>query len=141
MKKYFILFITLLIYSGIVAQSVDEKQIANAVEELRKAMIDPTQESLDKVIFYELSYGHSSGKMDDKASFISSLVEKRSDFVSITTSDQTIKIINKTAVVRHKLIGELVDSGKTSTVSLGVLLVWIKDKHQWKLLARQAFKL
>jgi hypothetical protein len=39
------------------------------------------------------------------------------------------------------MTGDTNDNNKPGTVNLGVLLVWQKQKGQWKLLARQAFKL
>jgi hypothetical protein len=123
------------------AQSSDEKEVAKAVEELRKAMIDPTPESLEKIIGNELTYGHSSGQIDDKSSFIKALLEKKSDFISIDLSEQTIKIVGNTAFVRHKLKGALADKEKTTNLSLGVLLIWVKDNGKWKLFARQGYKL
>lgn len=141
MKKVFfiIVFVSLSALSN--AQSAEEKQVASAVEVLRKAMIDADKSQLEAITAAELSYGHSSGKMEDKAAFIAALVNKVSDFVTMDLTLQTIKIVGNTALVRHNLNGEVVDSGKPGTAKLGVLLVWQKQQGKWKLLARQAFKL
>ena len=79
--------------------------------------------------------------MEDKTAFVQSLVSKTSDFVTMDLTQQTIKIVGNTALVRHNLNGETIDSGKPGTARLGVLLVWQKQQGKWKLLARQAFKL
>ena len=123
------------------AQSADEKEVAAAVESFRKALIDPTQASLDALTAPELSYGHSSGKLEDKAAFIDALVSKRSDFVTADLTQLTIKIVGNTAIVRHNLVAEINDGGNAGTTKLGVLLIWQKTQGKWKLLARQAFKL
>jgi hypothetical protein len=52
-----------------------------------------------------------------------------------------IKVTGNTATVRHKLSGETMSNGTTSPINLSVLLVWIKEKGEWKLLARQATKI
>ncbi|RYG48953.1 MAG: nuclear transport factor 2 family protein, partial [Chitinophagaceae bacterium] len=65
------------------AQSRDEKLVAESVERLRKAMIDPDRTTLDKLASVKLSYGHSSGKIEDKAGFIEALVSGQSDFINI----------------------------------------------------------
>ena len=140
-------FLPLLVFAvtficfDLAAQSTNEMEVANVVEELRKAMIDPTAVSLEKIIGNELTYGHSSGQLDDKSSFIKSLLEKKSDFISIDLSEQTIKIVGNTAFVRHKLKGELKDKDKITNLSLGVLLIWLKENGKWKLFARQGYKL
>ncbi|MBT1696777.1 DUF4440 domain-containing protein [Fulvivirgaceae bacterium PWU4] len=122
------------------AQSQDEKEVAAAVESLRKAMIDASESSLKDLTSDALSYGHSSGMVEDKAGFIGRLLSGESDFKTITLSDQTIKINNNVAIVRHRLVAETSDNGKPGNPNLSVLLVWQKDKGKWKLVARQAVK-
>jgi hypothetical protein len=143
-KSLFIISLGCLLSTGLLAQpksSNDEKGVATAVEVLRKAMVDGDKKALESVAAEELSYGHSSGRVEDKASFVTSLTNGTSDFVSINIADQTIKITGNTAIVRYKMTGDTNDNNKPGTVNLGVLLVWQKQKGQWKLLARQAFKL
>jgi ketosteroid isomerase-like protein len=141
MKQF--LMIVLLMASGIIsfAQSKSEKQVGDAVQQLRKAMIDADSVTLDKLTLSSLSYGHSGGHIDTKQSFINSLTSGKSDFVTIDLSDQTINVTGKSAVVRHTLIGATNDAGKTATVKLHVLTVWQKTGGKWKLLARQAIKI
>lgn len=122
------------------AQSQDEKEVAAAVESLRKAMIDASESSLKDLTSEALSYGHSSGMVEDRAGFIGRLLSGESDFKTITLSDQTIKITNNVAIVRHRLVAETNDNGKPGNPNLSVLLVWQKDKGKWKLVARQAVK-
>ncbi len=131
----------LVISAASYAQSADEKQVAAAVESFRKAIIDPTQENLGALTATELSYGHSGGKMEDKATFIESLVSKLFDFVTVELTQQTIKIVGNTAIVRHNLMADTNDGGKPGTAKIGVLQIWQKQQGKWKLLARQAFKL
>lgn len=141
MKNY--VMIAVLLSVGIIssAQSKSEKQVADAVQVLKKAMIDGDSIALTKLTSPFLSYGHSNGHIDTKQSFISSLASGKSDFVTIDLSEQTISVSGKTAIVRHTLIGASNDGGKPGTVKLHVLTIWQKDGGNWKLLARQAVKL
>lgn len=123
------------------AQTKDEKAVAEAVETLRKTMVDPDKATLDRLTSVKLTYGHSSGKVEDKASFVNSLISKTSDFESITLSNQTILISGNTAIVRHNLDGATIDGGKPATVKLHVMLVWNQKGTSWQLLGRQAVKL
>lgn len=124
-----------------VEQGKDEKAVAAAVDALRKAMIDPTKEALDKIAMDQLSYGHSNGMVQDKATFIEAFISGKSDFVTIDLTDQTISIVGNTAIVRHVLSGSTNDNGKPGQVKIGVMTVWQKNHGEWKLLARQAVKL
>ncbi|WJM85496.1 nuclear transport factor 2 family protein [Dickeya chrysanthemi] len=69
------------------------QSVATAAERLRIAMIDPTPAALNQLVADDLSYGHSGGRVDTKASFISDLLDGKSDFVTIVISDQTIKVV------------------------------------------------
>ncbi len=123
------------------AQTKDEKAVTDAVEFLRKAMVDGERAALEKITAADLSYGHSSGKVEDKAAFVEALASGANDFVSIELSEQTVKVIGNTAIVRHKLNGVTNDGGKPGTAKIAILLVWIKQGKEWKLLARQAVKI
>jgi len=116
-------------------------EVTQATEQLRKAMVDADTITLKKLTLGELSYGHSSGKLQTKKEFISDLATGTSDFVSINLTDQDVKVVGNTAVVRHILTAATNDKGKGPGITkLGILLVWVKNKTQWQLLARQAVK-
>jgi hypothetical protein len=141
MRK-FIIAISLLIFTGLAtkAQTTEEK-VANAVEFLKQAMIDANQNDLETIASAGLSYGHSSGKIEDKAAFVKSIASGASDFVTIDLTDQTIKVKGKVAIVRHKLAAKTNDNGKPGEVKLGIMLVFAKEGKDWKLIGRQAYKI
>jgi ketosteroid isomerase-like protein len=142
MKQCFsMMFILLFFCSSAVAQTSVEKNVNDAVERLRKAMVDGNGEVLAKLVADKLSYGHSSGHIDNKKEFIEKLVTGKSDFVSIELSEQTTSISGKTAIVRNTLHAITNDNGKPGEVNLKVMLVMQKQKRGWILLARQAVKI
>lgn len=142
--KTALLFLISLVTMGISTADThpaDDKQaVAQAVERLRKAMIDPDKATFEALAANELSYGHSGGKIEDKAAFMDSFLSGKSDFVSIDLTEQTITVVGNTAIVRHLLTAESNDGGVAGHVKIGVMLVWVKEKGDWKLLARQAVK-
>ena len=123
------------------AQSKAEKQVAETVENLRRAMISGDSVALSNIAHDSLSYGHSGGHVEGKAEFLHKLVSKQSNFLKIDLSDQSIKIVGNTAIVRHKLVAETHDAGKEiSAVHIAILYVFKKEKDKWQMLARQAVK-
>lgn len=136
-----LLLCSLLISSSSFAQSADEKEVANRVESLRKAMIAADKTALEELAAEELSYGHSSGLVEDKAAFIDEFVKGKSVFTSITLSDQTIKIAGNVAIVRHHLTGDTNNKNVPGKADIIILLIWQKQNGQWNLLARQAAKI
>ena len=118
-----------------------EQAVAAAAEKLRVAMIDPTPAALTALVADDLSYGHSGGRVDTKDSFIGDLIAGKSDFVTIAITDQTIKVVGNTAIVRHTLTADTNDSGKPGKGQIKILGVWQQQQGgQWKLLARQAVR-
>ena len=139
-----ILYTLLLLPIGFsaLAQTKDEQAVTAAVEELRKALVDPDKAVLDRLTAEDLSYGHSNGNIQDKTVFIASLTTPgQLDFVDMSLTEQTIKIVKDIAIVRHHLFSNTNDGGKPGTAKLAVLQIWQKQKGQWKLLARQATKI
>ncbi|MDQ7949177.1 MAG: nuclear transport factor 2 family protein [Pedobacter sp.] len=141
MKKFSILLLFLALSFAVQAQDKADKQVLAAVGQLKSAMISGERAALDEIAAPELSYGHSSGKVEDKATFVESIASGKSDFVSIELKNQNVQVSGKTALVRHELHAKTNDGGKPGEVHLGILLVFQKQHGQWKLLGRQAFKL
>ncbi|WP_207510634.1 nuclear transport factor 2 family protein [Longitalea luteola] len=139
-KRIFYLIVLTGIMNAAMAQSKQEAAVSAAVEKLRKAMIDGDKAGLQNLTADQLSYGHSSGRVEDKASFVENIVTGKSDFVTIDLTNQTVSVSGDAAIVRHVLAATTNDSGNPGSVKLNILLVWQKQKGQWKLLARQAVK-
>lgn len=118
----------------------DQQQLEEKVSALRSAMIEGDRKALLALSAPQLSYGHSSGTMEDQAAFVEKIASGKSDFVTMDLREQTITISGDTALVRHNLKADIKDGGVPNTIELGILLVWQKQAGQWKLLARQAFK-
>jgi|SRR5665647_88097 len=141
MKKitFFLLCLTI-ICSISQAQQKKIKQVAEAAEALRAAMIDPTKEKLESLVTDSLTYCHSGGHIDYKTEFVDKFISGKSDFVSIEITHQTIQVYKNTGILRHTLNAVTNDNGKPGIVKLDVMQVWIKQKGRWKLAARQAVK-
>ncbi|MCJ2043443.1 nuclear transport factor 2 family protein [Methylobacterium sp. J-078] len=118
-----------------------EAEVEAAVDDLTRAILAADGTALDALVLDGLSYGHSSGAVQDKAAFVEALASRRSSFPSITLSNRKASIVGDDAIVRHVFDGETVSNGKTVPVHIGVLQVWHREGGRWRLLARQAFKL
>jgi len=136
-----IVFMALLGAAPVLAQSGDEAAVAKAVEAFRNAALKADRGQFEALTADQLSYGHSAGRVENKAQFIDGATSGRSTWKFITLTDQTINIVGNTAIVRHTFTGESERDGKTNPVKLGVLTVWLKQDANWKLLARQAVRL
>ena len=123
------------------AQSGEEATVAQAVEKLRAAMLAADRGQLDALTAPQLSYGHSGGVVEDKARFIDVVAGKRTVYKAITQSDQSVSMAGDNAIVRHVLATETESEGRPASARVGVMQVWQKQGGQWRLLARQAFRI
>lgn len=130
-----------LLYSNAQVPSADEKQVAEAVETFRKALISADKNVLTAITADELSYGHSSGKIEDKAAFINGVLNDPIRFNEINLQEQTIRIAGNTAIVRHIFESKITNNGSPGEIKIRNLLIWQKQNKTWKLLARQAFRM
>jgi hypothetical protein len=132
--------ITNVMTNSAMADDTETELLGKKVELLRLAMIDGDGKTLRALSAPQLSYGHSSGNMEDQTAFIEKIASGKSDFVTMELTDQTITVSGDVALVRHNLNADIKDGGVPNKIHLGVLLVWQKQAGDWKLLARQAFK-
>jgi ketosteroid isomerase-like protein len=127
--------------SPVRAEGPDAAAVAEAVSALTKAMLTPDKAKLEALTADQLSYGHSSGKVEDKATFVDVIASKKTVYKSIELSKQTIAVAGNDAIVRHAWESESgTGDGSWNVSKIGVLQVWQKQASGWRLLARQAFK-
>jgi len=136
--------LTLLICVGAnAAAQQNEAGVTKAMDTLNAAIKSADAQQLDKIAIPDLTYGHSNGRLENKSEFIDALVQKRSVFKTIDVSKQTIHMQGDTAVVRNHVSADT-DPGAKGTivhVEIDVIYVWRFIAGEWKLIARQAYKL
>jgi len=119
----------------------DDPSLAQAVEELRKAIFSADKAKLAALTAAELSYGHSSAVVQDQPTFVDGVVNRKATVKSLDFPDLKTFVAGDAGVVRHRYVSDSEQDGKTTHVDIGVLEVWQKQGGQWKLLARQGYKL
>jgi len=122
------------------AESADEAAVRKALDNLGKAMVAADKAALEAVVSDQLSFGHTSGRVETKAEFVGNILDKKPIFKSITASDTTVSVVGNNAIARHTAAVDLVAGGKEISIKVGVMTVWVKDGGSWKLLAHQSFK-
>lgn len=120
--------------------TIDDVQ--RAVSTFNEAMVNPTLELMDTLCAEALTYGHSSGLIQNKAEFIDDIVNGPFNFSSVEASEQTIHISDNAAIVRHIFLAKATNAGTPVDIRIGNVQVYQKDKEgRLRLLARQAYKL
>jgi len=123
------------------AESAEEAAVEKAVEALRRALMEKDNTRLEQLAADQLSYGHSSGKVQTKAEFVDGVITSKAIIKSLAFPELSIAVAGDAAIARHLYESEMETDGKPTNVKIGALQVWQKQDGNWKLLARQGFKL
>jgi hypothetical protein len=123
------------------AAAAADAAVGQAVEALRKAIFAQSKGQLEALTAAELSYGHSSAVVQNKAEFVNGVMTRKGTLKSLEFPDVKVWLAGDAAVVRHGWLSESEADGKATTTKLGVLAVWQRQRGRWKLLARQGYKL
>jgi ketosteroid isomerase-like protein len=118
-----------------------KNEIESSIEALNKAMISQDKAALEKLTAEELSYGHSTGIVENQSAFENNILTGPDRFTSIEMSNQNIELAGNIAIVRNIAVIKGTTKGTVLDVKIGILMIWQKQGDQWKLLARQGYKL
>lgn len=142
MKKVKLLIGFLCLFSGYIAAapSSGEKDVAQAVDHLTQAMLNKNIAQLQALTAENLTYGHSSGKIQDKKDFISDIESGKSAFKTLEMQNQTITLSGDLALVRHHFSAQAIKGSELVPTEIENLQIWQKQKGKWLLVGRQAFR-
>jgi ketosteroid isomerase-like protein len=127
--------------SPALAEAGDEAAVKQNVEALREALLKADKAQLERLSAEQLSYGHSDGRVQNKAEFIDGVITRKATVKSLNFPDLKIAVAGDAAIARHLYESESETDGKPNSVRIGTLQVWQKQGGDWKLLARQGYKL
>jgi ketosteroid isomerase-like protein len=127
--------------SSALAETDDEAAVRQNVEALREALLKADKVQLERLTADQLSYGHSDGRVQNKPEFIDGVMTRKATVKSINFPDLKIAVAGDSAIARHIYESESETDGKPNNVRIGALQVWQKQSGNWKLLARQGYKL
>ena len=124
-----------------IAETGDQAAVEKQVDALREAILKADKTALASVAADQLSYGHSDGRVQDKAEFIDGVVNRKMTVKTLTFPELKVTVTGDAAVARHIYLSDSEQDGKATNTKIGALQVWQKQAGGWKLLARQGFKL
>ena len=121
----------------------EDDAVAKNVEAFRVAQTKADAKVFDALCAAELSYSHSDGRVEDKATFIANATNRKTKFLSLVYQDPKIRVVGSAAIVRFNWVSEseAIADGKKSANKLHILMNWQKQGADWKLLSRASTKL
>ncbi|MGF6165305.1 ketosteroid isomerase-like protein [Pseudomonas sp. 2725] len=142
MKKATVLIGFLCLFSGYVSATpaTADKDVAQAVEHLTQAMLHKDIPELNALTAENLTYGHSSGKIQDKQAFIADIETGKSAFKTLEMQNQSITVSGDVALVRHHFSAQALKGTEVVPTEIENFQIWQKQNGKWLLVGRQAFK-
>jgi hypothetical protein len=94
--------------------------------------------TLERLLDDALSYTHSNGVVDTKASYVASVRDKVWEYKAISRESERVVLRGDAALVYCRLRIELLVRGAPRKVHASVLGVWVRSGAEWRLLAIQS---
>jgi ketosteroid isomerase-like protein len=105
-----------------------------------EAMVAADPTGLDATLHPSLTYTHSNGKLDTKASLVASLLDGGIDYLSIETLAPQVRVRGDTAVLTSHVRIRVEAALRVHDLEMAVIAVYWKDDGRWQLAAYQSVR-
>jgi ketosteroid isomerase-like protein len=120
----------------------DEDAVLKNVETFREGQAAGKADAIAPLLAEDLSYSHSSGAVEGKEKVLAGIANANYKWTSLEYRNPTVKVVGPAAIVRFTFVGEQeFTDGKKTPQNLAILMNWLKQGNEWKLLSRSATKL
>ena len=106
-----------------------------------EAMTKQDVQALEEILADDLSYTHSTGRLESKAEFISNLTSGRTKYQSIERDDVKVRQYGDTAVVTGRAKFHVNANGQDIKFQVRFTDVYAKRDGVWQMVAWQSTKL
>ena len=132
--------VLLALADGLLAQPSGAEQAVRQAEDRRiKAMIDDDFATLDAVLADDLTYGHSNGVVDTKASYMETLRSGKTKYQTIERLPSVVRVYGDSAIVTGTATVGL--RGQAAPFTLRYTLAYVMRDGQWRMVAWQSTRL
>ncbi len=120
-----------------------EDAVRTAEKSFAMALVHQDAAALERLISPELSYGHASGKLDSKQTYIDRIRSGAQKYVSFKYDSEApvVHVYGDTATLVASAQVQSVTDGQSNALHLRFLHVWIHSSAGWQLAAHQSVKL
>ena len=106
-----------------------------------EAMTKLDTQALDEILADDLSYVHSTARVETKAEFIAALTSGRTNYQSIERDDVDVRQYGETAVVTGRAKFHVNANGNDVRFQVRFTDVYAKRDNVWRMVAWQSTKL
>ncbi len=121
-------------------------QIISAEEMRCAAMLSGNISDLQNILDDRMTFCHATGRVDDKAAYLSKMAEGKIQYRSIEWNQQAVTDLHGNALLTGKMVTHVCVAGTEKTLVNQVISVWAdysrfnseQSNVHWKLLAFQS---
>jgi hypothetical protein len=106
-----------------------------------RAMTEGALKALERFLADDLTYTHSSGRVDNTTEFISALQSGKLKYVSIDPEGVQVRVYGGTAVVTGQAAIKVKSGDQELSFRLRYIDVWVKRKATWQMAAWQSTRI
>lgn len=121
------------------AQTPAEQAVRQVEDRRIQAMIDDDFATLEAILADDLTYGHSSGVVDTKASYLDALRSGKTKYQTFDRVQTAVRVYGDTAIVTGTATLSL--RGQAAPFTLRYTLAYVLRGGQWRMVAWQSTRL
>ncbi|MDH7500655.1 MAG: nuclear transport factor 2 family protein [candidate division NC10 bacterium] len=125
----------------LLAQNDPTDEIRQVEQRWMAGIMSKDQKALEEILSPDLIYTHSSGVVESKAEYISSVCGGSLRYDSVTYEAPVIRIFGITGVMAAKATMVGMNKGQPFNAQMRILHVWVKEAGEWRLVAHQTTRI
>lgn len=131
-----------ILFSAALLSASPSDEVMSAMNAWRQAILHRDAAALQKLYHPDLTYSHSSGKLENKTEAIEASTKGKNVAEKVEFGDLKTRVYGNTALVRGDIAITNNNAGAgPQTLKLNILHVWLKTPSGWQLVARQSTRL
>ena len=134
---------TLVLMPGVFAQAAKtpEQQVLQADTDRFAAMVKGDLAALDRLLAIELTYIHSSARLEDKHAFLYGIRSGGTKYLKIVPTERQAHVMNTVAVITGVAAVHVIDRGQDLDVTIRYTNVHVLRDGRWQMVSWQATRI
>jgi ketosteroid isomerase-like protein len=126
---------------GVLAADEAEDAVRKTQARRFQAMIAVDLDALGEVLADDLTYTHSSGRVDTKKEMIDALASGRSKYKVIRPEEVRVRMFEGTAVITGRAHVDVTSEGRDLSLELRFTDVYVQKGGRWQMVAWQSTRI
>lgn len=143
MKKLLLTSLLLVSFAGLALAQTNkaEQEVLKADQEWMEAALKSDVAKLDALFADTIVYTHTSGKVDNKASYLAPLKAGDVKYLSLERDDIKVQVHGDAAIVTAHWQVKVSNKGNVSQTNARYVHVYVRQKGRWRMLVHQSTRL